>query len=94
MTPDEFEIQLKRDGYLDIRHRDLIGGHDTVPHQHDFDTRLLILDGELTVVVEHGEARTAGAGAILDIPAGTPHREVYTPGPLRFIAGLRHAAES
>lgn len=90
MTPDDFETQLRRDGFLDIRYRNLERGHDTQPHQHDFDTRLLILEGEMTVVCE-GVERTARAGDVLDIAARTQHCEVYAPQPLRFIAGLRHA---
>lgn len=88
MTPDQFEDQLRRDGYLEIKHRCLERGEDTLPHSHDFDTRLLVQQGELTLVC--GDARRAyRAGEILEIPAGALHSECYAPGPVQFVAGLR-----
>ena len=88
MKADEFEDQLRRDGYLDIKHRLVDQGQDTLPHSHDFDTRLLVQEGELTLVC--GEVRrTYRAGEILDIPAGVEHCECYALGRLRFVAGLR-----
>ena len=88
MTTDEFEEQLRRDGYLDIRRRFLERGVDTQPHCHDFDTRLLIQEGELTVVC--GDSRRAyHAGEILEIPAALEHCERYAAAPVRFVAGLR-----
>ena len=88
MTTDEFEDQLRRDGYLEIKHRFFERGDDTQPHCHDFDTRLLVQEGELTVVC--GDARRAyRASEILEIPAGALHCECYAPRPIRFVAGLR-----
>ena len=88
MTPDAFENQLRHDGYLEIKHRFVERGEDTHPHHPDFDTRLLVLEGELTLVC--GDARRAyRAGEILEIPAGVEHRECYAPEPFRFVAGLR-----
>lgn len=85
---DEFEEQLLRDGYLDVKHRLLECGEDTQPHNHDFDTRLLVLEGEMTVVCG-GTERCYRAGEILEIPAGAEHCERYGAGRLRFVAGLR-----
>ena len=88
MTTDEFEDQLRRDGYLDIKHRLLERGEDTQPHCHDFDTRLLVQEGEMTVV--RGDfRRTYRAGEILEIPAGVEHCECYAAAPVRLVAGLR-----
>ena len=88
----EFEEQLQRDGYLDIKHRLLECGDDTQPHTHDFDTRLLVLEGEMTVVCG-GSQRTYRAGEILEISAGAEHCERYGTGRLRFVAGLRHKVD-
>ncbi len=91
MTTDEFESQLRRDGYLEIKHRFLDQGIDTQAHCHDFDTRLLVQQGELTLVC--GDTRrTYRAGEILEIPAGALHCECYAPEPIRFVAGLRGRA--
>ena len=90
MPTDDFEEQLLRDGYLEIKHRCLERGVDTPPHSHDFDTRLLILAGEMTVV--GADARRAyRAGETLEIPAGVEHRECYAAEPIRFVAGLRRS---
>ena len=85
---NEFEAQLRRDGYLDIKHRLVERGEDTQPHHHDFDTRLLVLEGEMSVVCG-GTQRCYRAGEILEIPAGAEHCEQYTADRLRFVAGLR-----
>ena len=88
MTTEEFEDQLRRDGYLEIKHRCIERAADTPAHRHDFDTRLLVQAGELTLVC--GDARRAyRAGEILEIPAGVEHCECYAPEPIRFVAGLR-----
>ena len=55
MSKDEFENQLRRDGYLEIKHRCFEGSVDSQTHCHDFDTRLLVEEGELTIVI--GDAR-------------------------------------
>ncbi len=88
MSKDEFEQQLRRDGYLDIKHRHIERGVDSQPHCHDFDTRLLVEEGELTIVSADAQ-RTYRAGDILELTAGVEHRECYTPEPLRYVAGLR-----
>ena len=93
MTPEDFEHQLRRDGYLDIKHRFLERGADTQPHSHPFDTRLLILEGEMTIV-GGGNERTYRAGEVLEIAADTEHMERYAPECLKFVAGLRHKAEA
>ena len=88
MTKDEFENLLRRDGYLDVKHRYLEGSADSQPHCHDFDTRLLVEEGELTIVIKDAR-RTYRAGDILELTAGVEHHECYTPEPLRYVAGLR-----
>lgn len=88
MTQDEFEEQLRRDGYLEIRHRFFERGVDTQPHAHDFDTRLLVQEGEMTIVCG-GSRRAYRAGEMLEIPAGVEHCECYADAPVRFMAGLR-----
>ena len=90
---DEFEAQLRSDGYLDIKHRVVECGEDTQPHHHDFDTRLLVLEGEMSVVCG-GTTRTYRAGEILEISAGAEHCEQYAADRLRFVAGLRRNAIS
>ena len=93
INTDKFEEQLLRDGYLDIKHRLVERGEDTQPHNHDFDTRLLVLEGEMTVACG-GTKQTYRAGEILEISAGAEHCERYGADRLRFVAGLRRKAIS
>ena len=86
---DPFESQLRSDGYLDIRHRSLEQGVDTTPHTHPFDTRLMVLQGEMRVELEH-ETRVARAGEVVEIARDESHCERYGAGPIVFVAGLRH----
>ena len=79
---------MLRDGYLDIKHKLFERGEDTQPHNHDFDTRLLVLQGKMTEVCG-GTQRTYRAGEILEISADAEHCERYGPDRLRFVAGLR-----
>lgn len=67
----------------------LLGGNDTAgrfclidmhippgggpgPHRHDFEETFILLDGELEFVFR-GQAKTAGAGETVHIPANAPH---------------------
>ena len=88
---DHFESGLLRDGYLDVRRRSLENGVDTTPHTHAFDTRLMVLQGELSVIFGH-ETMVARAGDVIDIARDASHCERYGPGPIVFVAGLRHPA--
>ena len=85
----EFEAQLHRDGYLDIKRRVFDRGVDTQPHSHPFDTRLLVLEGETTIVC--GDVRrTYRAGDVLELDAGVEHCEQHPETRFGFVAGLRH----
>jgi len=86
---DDFESGLLRDGYLDIRHRSLERGVDTTPHTHTFDTRLMLLQGEMSVVFDDSTT-VACAGDVIEIVRDASHCERYGPGPIAFVAGLRH----
>jgi quercetin dioxygenase-like cupin family protein len=88
---DPFESELRRDGYLDIRRRSLESGVDTTPHTHAFDTRLMVLQGEMSVVFDDS-TMVARAGDVIEIPRDASHFERYRPGAIVFVAGLRHPA--
>ena len=85
----EFEAQLRRDGYLDIKTRLFDRGVDTRPHSHPFDTRLLVLEGETTITCG-GVRHTYRAGDVLEIDAGVEHCEQHPETRFGFVAGLRH----
>lgn len=88
---DDFESGLLRDGYLDIRHRSIERGVDTTPYTHAFDTPLMLLQGEMSVVFDDSTmVARARAGDVIEIVRDVSHCERYGPGPIVFVAGLRH----
>lgn len=89
MDTHEFEAQLRRDGYLDIKTKVIDPGVQTSNHGHLFDTRLLVLEGEATISCG-GLQRTYQAGEVMEIAAGVEHSERYGTSRFGFIVGLRH----
>jgi quercetin dioxygenase-like cupin family protein len=82
-----FEAELSRDGY-EVVDKTIPPDQDRRLHAHDFDARILVLEGELTVSI--GEARTAHrAGEVFEVPAGTPHAEHTGAAGARFLLGKR-----
>ncbi|MEQ9122203.1 MAG: cupin domain-containing protein, partial [Alphaproteobacteria bacterium] len=57
-------------------------------HTHDFDARVLVLDGEITNDREDG-ATTYRAGDAYSVPAATPHTETVGPSGVSYLAGRR-----
>jgi len=82
-----FEAELARDGYA---LREAFKPHTPANgmHVHDFDARLYVLAGEITLTREDG-ARTFRAGDSCDVPAGTLHSEAYGPEGCKYLAGRR-----
>ena len=62
-------------------------------HAHEFDARLLILEGAMTIASEGGE-HTYRTGEIFEIPAGRPHSETAGPDGVRYLAGRRYQSAS
>jgi quercetin dioxygenase-like cupin family protein len=62
-------------------------------HAHEFDARLLILEGAMTIASEGGE-RTYRVGDIFAMPAGRPHSETAGPAGVRYLAGRRYQSGS
>ena len=91
MDTREFEAQLRRDGYLEIKTKSIDPGLQTSNHKHEFDTRLLVLEGETTITCA-GLERTYRTGDVLEIDSGVEHSERYGDTRFGFIVGLRHKA--
>ena len=89
MDTREFEAQLHREGYLDVKTRLLDPAVETRPHSHPFDTRLLVLEGEVTIRC-CGVQQTYRAGDVFEIDAGVEHSEHCTATRFGFVVGLRH----
>jgi mannose-6-phosphate isomerase-like protein (cupin superfamily) len=63
-----------------------LGASDNELHWHDFDSVIYVLDGTARVEFEDGSILQCGAGARVEAPAGTVHREAG-PG-YRSVIGL------
>ena len=69
--------------------KDYTGGH-TEPHQHDYDVRLFVLEGEIKLTdVQDSVVHECGPGTKAYVGAGTAHTEDH--GTLKMIAARRHS---
>ena len=89
MNRVDFETELHAQGYREIVDRQMEPGHINSEHAHEFDARLLLLEGEMTVVCD-GEQRTHRAGDVFAVSAGRRHTERSGPEGVRYLAGRRY----
>jgi len=87
MNQSEFEAELRREGYQ-IVYTGFTAGAVNAEHSHDWDARLMILGGEITVN-RGGKAETFRAGDTCAVPAGERHTEHVGPEGVAYIAGRR-----
>ena len=90
MTRAEFEADLRREGY-EIREGEFQPNHHRGVHAHDFDARVLVLDGSVTLVFGTGPV-TYGPGDSCAVPAGTMHEEHTGEVGARYVSGRRAAS--
>jgi quercetin dioxygenase-like cupin family protein len=94
MDRETFEAALRADGYDEVLNRrteasQVEAGQIPPEHAHDFDVRILILEGEF-VLVRSGEPRRYGPGEVFEVPAGVPHTERFGSSGAAYVAGRRH----
>lgn len=87
MDRTAFEIELKAGGYEPVERR-MDANHCNPEHAHEFDARVLLLDGEMTITRD-GKAQTFHAGDTCEIAAGTPHTEQCGANGAHYLAGRR-----
>jgi len=87
MTRAEFEAELSREGY-EAREGEIKPDVHREPHAHDFDARLFVLDGSLTLAFGTDRV-TYGPGDSCMVPAGTVHAEHTDGRGVRFVSGRR-----
>jgi quercetin dioxygenase-like cupin family protein len=88
MTEQEFTVLLDRDGFREQERRRMPGGMSNTDHVHDWDARLLVLEGSLTVSFADG-AKTFLPGEYCTVPTGVVHHEVYSDGGSEVYIGRR-----
>ena len=90
MTRVEFEAELRREGY-EIREGEIEANVHREAHAHEFDARVLVLDGSITLVFGR-ERVTYGPGDSCSVPAGTMHAEHTEADGVRYVSGRRSAS--
>ena len=88
----EFEADLRREGY-ELREGEIEPNVHRGSHAHEFDARLLVLDGSITLVFG-ADRCTYGPGDSCTVPAGTMHEEHTEADGVRYLAGRRAPASA
>lgn len=86
-----FEMELREQGYAEIVERRMEANALNPEHAHEFDARLLVLEGTMTITAE-GAERTYGAGDTFTMSAGCRHSERSGPDGAGYLAGRRYSA--
>jgi quercetin dioxygenase-like cupin family protein len=85
LTREAFESDLRREGF-EVVHGGLQCGFAEDPHTHDFDARIMVLSGEITVTRDN-KADTFRAGDHCELPAGCLHSTQVGPEGVAYIVG-------
>jgi quercetin dioxygenase-like cupin family protein len=89
MEQSLFETELKRDGY-EVRYGGMAAGMTNPEHAHDFDARVMVIGGEITIT-RGGKAETFRPGDSCVVTAGERHAEAAGPQGVAYVAGRRAA---
>jgi len=89
MNRAEFEAEVQREGY-ELCEEQIEPNVHRDAHAHEFDERLLVLGGSLSLVIG-ADRRTCRAGDTCTVPAGTMHAQDTEADGVRFLLGRRPA---
>jgi quercetin dioxygenase-like cupin family protein len=90
MNRSEFEADLRREGY-ELREGEIEPNVHRGSHAHEFDARLFVLEGSITLVLG-ADRCTYRPGDTCSLSAGTMHEEHTEADGVRYLAGRRPAA--
>ncbi len=90
MTDDEFVIWVDADGFSATRTIEYEANQQPPMHAHEFDARLLVTSGELTMALDDGDV-VLRTGDECEVPAGTSHSEQGGPDGATVILATRSA---
>jgi quercetin dioxygenase-like cupin family protein len=85
LTREAFESDLRREGF-DVVNGGQQPGFAEDMHAHDFDARIMVLAGEITVIRD-GKPDVFHAGDHCEIPAGCQHTTKVGPEGVAYIVG-------
>jgi quercetin dioxygenase-like cupin family protein len=88
-----FERELREHGYVEVVDRRMEANALNPEHAHEFDARLLVLEGTMTITAEETE-RTYRAGDTFTMAAGCRHSERSGSQGARYLAGRRYSAKA
>src|SRR5438309_12083952 len=88
-----FETELREQGYGEVVDRHMEANAVNPEHTHEFDARLLVLEGAMTITAE-GSERTYRAGDTFAMTAGCRHTEQCGPEGVRYLAGRRYPTQA
>ena len=83
----DFEAELRREGYS-VVNASLTPNLRAANHCHDFDAKLFVLGGEITITRDNSPA-TFRAGQCFEVPAGCMHAEQVGPEGVALLSGRR-----
>jgi len=89
MNRAEFETECHAQGYREIVDRRMDANATNLEHSHEFDARLMILEGQMTVTSE-GDERIYRTGDTFAMTAGCRHTERSEAEGARYLAGRRY----
>ena len=87
MDQHEFAADLRRDGFRPV-YASLRPNMREANHCHDFDARLFVLGGEITITRDN-RLETFRAGQSCEVPAGCMHTEQVGPEGVAYLSGRR-----
>ena len=79
-----FETELREQGYAEVVDRQMEADALNAEHAHEFDARLLVLEGAMTIAAE-GTERIYRAGDTFTMSAGCRHSERSGPDGARYL---------
>ena len=85
LTREAFESDLRREGF-EVVHGGQQAGSTEDLHAHDFDVRIMVLSGEITVTRDN-KPETFRAGDHCELPAGCMHTTNVGPEGVAYIVG-------
>ena len=92
LTREAFESDLRREGF-EVQHGGQKGGFSEDLHAHDFDVRIMVLSGEITLTRD-GKPETYHAGDHCELPAGCQHTAKVGPEGVAYIVGKAYRRAS
>ncbi len=93
MDRTAFESEFLQAGYTELVDRRMDADALNPEHAHEFDARLLVLEGAMTITAD-GREHTYRAGDSFAMAAGCRHSERGGPDGVRYLAGRRYPGQT